>query len=343
VRPFSHMVIFFMKSPIHASAAIAIGLFGLVLSACNGPASSFSSAGAVPQRSQAIKPRAAVTASPIPFVFQTVDDPNSNFNQVNGINHLSKIVGTYGGGQGSNVYESYTSRPPYVKFRGMNDPGAQGTVATSLSSNKIVAGYAINPNNLGGIWGFVRISGLWTLLNEGTGSNAVTEILGINDSEFAVGFYTNNSGNKVAFVLNVPTESFTDLSPPAAIDAEATAINGKGDVAGWETTSSGTQSFLLQVGTYYPFSYPGANATYARGINWSDQIVGYYVDSNGKAHGFLLTGPTKGGGQQTWQTIDEPKAAAGTWVTGINNHHDICGYYTDGNGVQHGFVAVPGP
>jgi len=28
-------------------------------------------------------------------------------------------------------------------------------------------------------------------------------------------------------------------------------------------------------------------------------------------------------------------------VSGINNHHDICGYYIDGSGVQHGFVAVP--
>jgi hypothetical protein len=55
----------------------------------------------------------------------------------------------------------------------------------------------------------------------------------------------------------------------------------------------------------------------------------------------VLTGPTRGGRQQFWQTIDEPNEASGTWVTSINNYDDITGYYVDANGVQHGFVATP--
>jgi len=288
---------------------------------------------------------ATATPSPIPFQFQTVDDPNSQVNKVTGINQLRKITGVWGGGSGSNIWNSYTSQPPYTKFRGTNDPGAQGTFATSLSSNKLIAGYVNNPNNLGGVWGFVRVNALWSLLqdpNEGTGDYTVTQILGINDSELAVGFYLNASGTKVPFELNVPNESFVDLHPPGVTgDAVAGGINGKGDIAGWATTSAGVKGFFLQAGTYYPFYYPGGLATYATGINWSDQVVGYYVDSAGMSHGFLLIGPSKGGGQQVWQSIDAPNAANGTVVTGINNHHDICGYYFDGSGVQHGFVAVP--
>jgi hypothetical protein len=347
VRPFSYMMASFSKSSIPAAAAIAVGLFSLALSACSGPASSFSSAAAVPQRSQSVKPlnASSPTPSPIPFVFQTVDDPNSNFNEVNGINQLSKIVGTYGSGQGSNIYNSYNSLPPYTVFHGVNDQGSQGTVATSLSSNKDIAGYVIDPSGLpAGIYAFVRINSLFTLLsdsNEGTGNDAVTEILGINDSGLAVGFYVNPSGIDVPFELNIPTVTFTELKPPGSVNAEATGINGKGNISGWESTNKGTEGFYLQAGTYYPFLYPGSQATYALSLNWQDQIVGDYIDSHGKTHGFLLTGPTRGGAKQQWQVIDEPNAAAGTWVTGISNHEDICGYYVDASGVQHGFVAVP--
>jgi hypothetical protein len=290
-----------------------------------------------------MKPPSA-TPTPIPFQFQTVDDPNSNVNEVTGINQLSKIVGVWEGGSASNVPSSYTAVPPYSQFRGLNYPGAQGTFATGLSSNKYIVGYVINPPSGSGVWGFVRASGIWSILsdpNEGTGSNAVTELLGINDSQFAVGFYQNSSGAKMPFELNAPVLNFTDLTPPGAINAEATGINGKGNISGWEQTSSGFQAFYLQTGTYYPTSDPKGTATYALSLNWQDQLVGYYLDSHNVAHGFLLTGPTRGGAQQVWQTIDEPNAAGGTWVTGINNHDDICGYYIDANGIQHGFVAIP--
>lgn len=321
---------------------IVLCFSGLIWSACSGPTSGVNSSGALPPNTHALKPPSA-TPTPIPFQFQTVDDPNSNVNEVTGINQLSKIVGVYGGGSASNIPESYTAQPAYSKFRGINYPGAQGTFATSLSSNKIIAGYVINPPTGAGIWAFVRINSIWSLLNdpnEGTGGNALTEILGINDSEFAVGYYLNNSGVKIPFELNVPAVSFSDLTPPGATAAEATGINGKGNVSGWEQTASGTQAFYLQIGTYYPVSYPNAKATYALSLNWQNQLVGYYVDSQNISHGFLLTGPTRGGSQQQWQSIDATKAVS-TVVTGINNHDDICGYYIDASGVQHGFVAIP--
>lgn len=346
MRPFSHLLFGWLKSPIGGAAVFAVVLCGFAVSACNGPTSSLSPMDTSQQRSINVAPLAVATATPtpIPFTFQTVDDPASNTNQVNGINQLGKIVGVYGAGQSSSLYESYTSQPTYSKFVGMNYPGSQGTFGTSLSSNKIQAGYVIDPNSLSGTWGFVRINGLWTLLedpNEGTGNNAITEIWGLNDSEFAVGYYVNASGTDVPFELQVPTETFTDLRPPGATAAGAMGINGRGDISGWETTTKGTEGFFLKAGTYYAFTYPSAKSTYALSVNWQQQVGGYYVDTSGMAHGFVLTSPTHGGGQQVWQSVDEPNAVAGTWITGLNNHDDICGYYVDGNGARHGFVAVP--
>lgn len=322
---------------------LAAGMCALAVAACSGPAALPAPNGSIPMRSGPTKNTTA-TPSPIPFVYQTLDDPNSNTNQVNGINQLSKVVGTYGAGQSSNIEESYETQPPYSVFRAVNDPGAQGTVATSLSSNFMQAGYVTDPRSLNGTWAFVRIKGLWTLLsapNEGSGSNAVTEIWGLNDSGYAVGYYLNASGLHVPFELDIPTESFTDLKPPGSRGAAATGITGRGDIAGWENTANGIKGFFLRAGTYYPFSYPSASRTYALSVNWQDQVAGYYVSGKNAPHGFILTYPMNGGGRQVWQSIEEPKAARGTWVTGINNHDDICGYYIDGSGVQHGFLAVP--
>ncbi len=346
MRPFLNMATSLPKSPHLVQAAVAIALCGVALSACNGPASSFVAPGASAQGSQAAKhTSASPTPSPIPFSYQTVDNPDSNANQVTAINQLGKIVGEYGGGSGSNIPQSYTSQPNYTKFRNENEPNSQGTFATSMSSNRIIAGYAVDPNGYGGIWAFVKIKGQWSLLADPkgeTGSSGVTEILAINDSENAVGYYVNSAGASVPFEVNVPQAGFIDLTPPGVVgNARATGINGKGDVVGWEQSSKGVIGWYLQAGTYYPFSYSGGTNTYALSVNWPDQVAGYYTDSNGTPHGFILTGPNKGGAEQVWQTIDEPRAVYGTVVTGINTHHHICGYYFDSSHVQHGFVAVP--
>jgi hypothetical protein len=346
MRPFLNMATSFSKSPHLLQAAIAIASCGIVLSACNGPTSSFVVPGASAQGSQAARHTSATpTPSPIPFNYVTVDNPDSNANEVTAINQLGKIVGEYGGGSGSNIPQSYTSEPNYTKFRNENEPDSQGTFATSMSSNRLMAGFVVDPNGYGGTEGFVKRKGQWTLLADpsvGTGGNEVTKILGINDSENAVGFYLNPSGTEVPFEANVSQKAFINLTPPGAVgNAEATGINGKGDIVGWEKSSKGIIGWYLQAGTYYPFSYSGGTSTYALSVGWSDQVAGYYTDSNGGMHGFILTGPSKGGAEQVWQTIDEPNAVYGTVVTGINTHHHICGYYYDKSDVQHGFVATP--
>jgi hypothetical protein len=277
------------------------------------------------------------------FTFQTVDDPNSNVNEVTGINDVSGIVGAIGSGAISSPFAGYTSSLPYSSFLSQVFPKAVGTVATSLSATT-VAGYVINPQQLAGTWAFVQIAGLWTIFKnhkEGTGKNAVTEILGVNDSGLAVGFFKNGSGVSIPVEIIIAFEQFANLSPPGGKSAQATGINDLGDVSGWEGTSNRSVGFLMRVGTYYTFLYPNASTTEAFGLNGQDQIVGYYRDSSGMRHGFILTNPTKGGSQQVWQPIDEPNGKRGTVVTGINDDDHICGYYVDANGVQHGFVAIP--
>ena len=331
----------YFKTSFFASSVLTLGFSALVLSACNGP--SGSSLSAVPVASRQVV-HARATPSPIPFKFVTVDDPNSNKNEVTGINQLGKIVGTFGAGSASDIPESYTSQPPYTKFRGLNYPGAEGTDATSLSSNRIVAGYVVNPNQFNGVWAFIRSNGVWSLLKDrkqGEGDYAVTKVLGVNDSEYAVGYYTNVAGVEVPFELNIVTENFNSLQVPGAKSAEATGISGKENLCGTEVLKDkSSEGFYLQNGTYYTLKYPGAVNTWAWGINFYNQIAGQYEDAGGNFHGFILTNPTAGSAVRVWQSIDI-SGAVSTKLTGINNHQWISGSYVDTAGNTHGFVGMP--
>ena len=332
-----------------AAFATAIIVYGIAVSSCNGPAPTTLPA-FVPQRltAGATQRGDAARQSQITFTFTTVDDIKSKVNAVTGINNSSEISGEIGSGSVSDPYQGYTSASPYSQFTLLRYTGAQGTFITSLSSNatnQIVAGYVAVPPTLNGTWGSVYINGIWTLLKDRKGAKGaatLTEILGVNGASYAVGTYATTTGNNAAILIDIPAEEFTNLKTAGATNAAATGINSSNDIAGWETLTSGTVGFFERIGTYYTLSYPNAAVTKALALNAQDQLVGYYQKTGGGTkHGFLLTNPTKPAGQQVWQSIDEPSAPSGTVVTGVNDNDDICGYYVDSAGVQHGFVAVP--
>jgi len=83
---------------------------------------------------------------------------------------------------------------------------------------------------------------------------------------------------------------------------------------------------------------PNSASTEADGINTRGDIVGFFVDSANKTHGFLFR---KG----EFTTIDFPGAdVVSTQARGINPQGDIVGFYVskDAAGVSHthGFVAT---
>jgi probable HAF family extracellular repeat protein len=92
----------------------------------------------------------------------------------------------------------------------------------------------------------------------------------------------------------------------------------------------------------------GVLGTGATGINNRGQIVGYYLDSNAKQHGFVYS-------DGTYVTVDDPLGVNGSMATGINDRGQIVGYYMDAsgagdfggeytdyqNGTQHAFLATP--
>jgi len=95
------------------------------------------------------------------------------------------------------------------------------------------------------------------------------------------------------------------------------------------------------------YNYPGAIATFARGINdiWGNgiingpnevgQIVGSYSDSSGVGHGFLFEALAQ------FSTIDYPGQLGGG-ASGINNSGQIVGTWIDSNHCSHGYLYTGG-
>jgi hypothetical protein len=82
-------------------------------------------------------------------------------------------------------------------------------------------------------------------------------------------------------------------------------------------------------GTFVSIEVPGAIFTGARAITVDGRIAGYFVDTNGRLHGFLRIG-------ESFTTLDAP-GARGTIVAGMNTVGDLVGQFFDGSGV-HGFL-----
>lgn len=335
------------KNAAPYAGAVALLVFS-ALAACSGGQPS-SPSGLLPQQSQAMRVPAA-SPTPISFTFQTVDDSiSTGGNQVNAIDDAGEIVGNIGNGKPSNPYQGYSAVAPYSTFVPIPYTGAAGIVITGLSvtaSRTVIAGYVIVPPTLRGTWGYDIVNGIGGLTKDrkaAKGSAGVTEILGVNDSQTAVGFYVSaTTGVNTPFVLYLSDLKYTGLKPPGGTKgAEATGINDNGDIVGWTgKDASSATGFFERLATYHTVAYPGANATQALSVNKSEQVAGSYFDSSEMQHGFILTGPTQGASGQVWQSVDVPNAQ-GTVITGINDSDDICGYYYDSNGAQHGFVAVP--
>jgi hypothetical protein len=319
-------------------AGLTIGLAALAIAACSGTNSTTSGANALPAH---VPLGSELSTTSYSYQFVTVNDPaSSTFTRVLGIDDLGEVVGYYGSGTPSDPSHGFSSSEPYTKFKTLNFPLAVNTVATSLSNTRIVAGYFEDNSTGHHTFGFMRNRGVWTYYKDfktPKGPESVNELLGVNDSDIAVGFYKDSYGNDIPYEL--ASGHYLALHPPGAVTAMATGINQPGDITGVETLASGlTEGWLLRNGTYSQFLYPGASSTQAFAINHSAVVVGSYVDSAG-THGFILTKPGNPSGQ-SWQSIDEPNAVGTTVVTSINDHDAISGWYVDSSGNTDGFVAT---
>lgn len=279
------------------------------------------------------------------FAYRTINDPKSRkFTRIGGLDDLRQVVGSVQIRANGDT-SAFTSAHPYRSYVAIPFPGASSTVATAVNpGGKIIVGYFVSSKDHD-TRGFLREEGAYASYaspHTPRGPRSLNELLGVNDAEIAVGFYQDKRGRDHPYEL--ASGIFADITPPGAVSATANAVSLSGNVAGSETRKDGTTvGWILRAGAAYTeFAYPRSKTTLVNGLSdaFSDnQVVGSYADRRGM-HGFILSYPFSPS-SRIWQSVDEPKAKGVTVITGMNNHHEISGWYVDSTGKTHGFVGTP--
>ena len=288
------------------------------------------------------------------YQFRTVDNARDlTFNQLLGVNNEGVIAGYFGSGAQHHPNKGYVLLPfGHGNYLNENFPHSVQTQVTGLNDRGVTVGFWSNMNNANMVnanFGFYTVGGRFHTVNFPTGNNAspqVDQLLGVNDHDVAVGFYTNAQGSNRGYEYNIYTRTFTRVLVPGAPGGQAgpsltaAAINNYGDVAGfYAKTSAQTDAFLkLHNGQFITLAVPGASMTQAFGVNDRDEVVGAYTvgsGNNAQMHGFTWR-PGHG-----FSTVDDPHGVGTTTINGVNNAGELVGFYVDGAGNTDGMIATP--
>ncbi len=223
-----------------------------------------------------------------------------------GINAKGVVVGTDGNG---NAFFEHRGHPlvPFVPL------GGTAAAAFGINDQNAIVGQVVEANTTPG---FLRTYGGKSTLtiNAPSGPDTVNA-QGINNHGLIVGFYVGTDGQDHGFTAQASSAVNGVITGTAVADPVIPNVPGE----------------------------PGATFVFSQilGVNDKGIAVGYYGDSTTSQHGFLYNTHT---GVYTF--LDNPSAAFNngvevTQITGITNSGEITGFYSDANGVFHGFVAVP--
>src|SRR5271165_3283780 len=242
-----------------------------------------------------------------------------------------------------------------TRARLLNILGSTTAMAFGINS----AGTVVGTDGHGNAFSLNRHGVLKTFIPDG-GSSATA--FGINDRVNIVGQYVTSTatpgfilvhGGKSLITINQPTGVTSDVINAQGINNHGLVVGfylgNDGQVHGFTATAPRTPGTTTATAVTDPTITPvepGATFVFSQilGINDHGIAVGYYGDSTLSQHGYFYNTNTG-----TYSFLDDPSAAfnnAGvevTQITGINNSGEITGFYSDANGVFHGFVATAVP
>jgi hypothetical protein len=242
-----------------------------------------------------------------PLKSLTVNELNINGSttaMANAVNSSGTVVGTDG-----NTNAFFTSKG---KIKTFIPTGGMSAIALGINDHGTIVGQYVTSTATPG---FIRVSNKSTItLNAPSGPNIVNA-QGINNQGLVVGFYGGTDGHYHGFMANEKSAHDGTLTGTAIADPTIPNVPGE----------------------------PGATFVFSQilGINDKGIAAGYYGDSTTSQHGFIYNTHT---GVYTF--LDDPSEAFDngvevTQITGITNSGEITGFYSDANGVFHGFVAKP--
>ncbi len=288
------------------------------------------------------------------FVFTNFDGPTPGTNagtgtNQNGISNSGTSVGFTIDNSGN--FHNFTVNP------------LKSNSATLLNINGSTTAMALATNTSGTVVGTDGKGHAFTLSNGKVktfippgGTSAIA--FGINDKGTIVG--QDVTGNATPGFIRVNHKTYITINAPSGPNiVNAQSINNKGLVVGFyvgtdtqvhgfmasqSAAKHGTATATAIADPIIPTVAGEPEATFVfsqiLGVNDHGIAVGYYGDSTTSQHGFLYNTNT---GKYTF--LDDPSEAFDngvevTQITGITNSGEITGFYSDANGVFHGFVAT---
>ncbi|HTU87099.1 MAG TPA: hypothetical protein VMF57_16090 [Solirubrobacteraceae bacterium] len=290
------------------------------------------------------------------YQFRTIDNQKDvTFNQLLGINKAGVIAGYFGSGAQGHPNQGYLLFAQHGQQRYMNEnwPESIQTQVTGLNDKGVTVGFWSSMNNasvgnnppVNDNRAFVSYKGYFLdgdFPTTNPASPPMDQLLGVNDSDVAVGFYVDGAGNTHAYSFNIARNQYKEITPNGITNPTAAGINNNGDIAGFGTDNTGDASngntvgyLLKRDGRVTILNVPGSSMTQALGINDSDEVVGVYQVGNSQ-YGFTWTP------QHGFQTVNDPNGVGGTTINGVNDQGQLVGFYTDTNtGNTDGLLATP--
>jgi hypothetical protein len=291
-----------------------------------------------------------VPAHAINFTFQDIiNNADPTFNQELGINSNGVIAGYFGSGAAGHPNQGYTVVPPYgqANFNSENFPGSVQTQVTGINNIGTTVGFWSNSNlgvGMDSNFGFTNVNGTFTSVNNpntATVPPVFNQLLGVNNSNIAVGFYTDAGGITHGYTYTIATNTFSaNIDDPNAVgNTTAAGINNAGEIAGFYTDAAGVfHGFVDNNGTFTTIDPTGSMGTMLLGLNDNGLAVGTYTDANGVMHGLLFNLLN-----DTFQNVDDPFGIGTTTINGINDLNQLVGFYVNGNDFTIGLLANPVP
>ncbi len=216
-------------------------------------------------------------------------------------------------------------------FQTINYPGDTFTQLLGINNSDIIAGYHGATVNKG----FTLVLSSKAFTQENFPGSAQTQVIGINNPPpKTVGFYIDSLGNTHGFTDY--KGSFLKVDYPGTPFNQLLGQNDVGQAAGYYSTKAdGTgpdHAYIYDEsgGVFELFNIPGSTSAQATGINNAGNVCGFFVDSKGVNHGWVLI-------QGHFNILNFP-GSTGTQALGLNNKGLVVGLYTGTAGNTHGFV-----
>ncbi len=264
------------------------------------------------------------------FVFTTFDAPTTVppalITQPAGTNARGQVVGyTLGGAPHGFIRDAQGA------FTLFDAPGAYQTFPAGINAGGevVLTAFSLSMSFVGS---FLFSGNTFTPLT--VPGAAATFVTGINNQGEIVGYYNDLTFKTHGFVRGTGG-TVTTIDFPGARFTVATGISERAQVVG----VTEAHAFVYAGGAFTTVDLPSGLAlvTMTNGINTQGQIVGEYVGTDHKRHGFLRDQ------SGSVATIDVPPSLSPTGLvgataaTGISKPGQITGWYFDGFAV-HGFI-----